>query len=269
MLSNPARGVDLPRKVRREHTYLTHQQTHDLAAAAGKYGPLVLTLAYCGLRWGEATGLRVKDLNLNRRRLTVAQNAVALGAHVHVGTPKSYHRRSVPVPAFLVRHLEEQCRGKLRDDLVFQAPMGGFLRQPNGTRGWFEKAWKAAGVPRLTPHDLRHTAASLAVSAGSNVKAVQKMLGHASAAMTLDVYADLFDDDLEAVAVAMDHAVTAQVVPIMCPQIGQIGRIYSVSAGQRSGAGGTRILFAVLVGSPKGALTCGYRLDRITSAGRR
>lgn len=51
----------------------------------------------------------------------------------------------------------------------------------------------------LTPHD-RHTAASLAISSGANVKAVQKMLGHASAAMTLDTYADLFDDDLDAVA---------------------------------------------------------------------
>jgi integrase len=61
-------------------------------------------------------------------------------------------------------------------------------------------------VPRTTPHDLRHTAASLAVSAGANLKAVQKMLGHASAAMTLDIYADLFDDDLEAVATALDEA---------------------------------------------------------------
>ena len=61
--------------------------------------------------------------------------------------------------------------------------------------------------PRVTVHDLRHTAASLAVSAGANVKAVQRMLGHASAAMTLDVYADLFDDDLDAVATALnDHA---------------------------------------------------------------
>lgn len=61
-------------------------------------------------------------------------------------------------------------------------------------------------MPRVTPHDLRHAAASLAVSAGANVKAVQKMLGHASAAMTLDIYADLFDDDLEAVATALDQA---------------------------------------------------------------
>ena len=58
----------------------------------------------------------------------------------------------------------------------------------------------------LTPHELRHTAASLAVSAGANVKAVQRLLGHASAAMTLDVYSGLFDDDLDAVADRMDEA---------------------------------------------------------------
>jgi integrase len=63
--------------------------------------------------------------------------------------------------------------------------------------------------PRVTPHDLRHTAASLAISAGANVKAVQRMLGHASAAMTLDTYADLFDDDLDAVSAALDDAAGA------------------------------------------------------------
>ncbi len=61
----------------------------------------------------------------------------------------------------------------------------------------------------MTIHDLRHTAASLAVSAGVNIKALQRMLGHASAAMTLDVYSDLFDDDLDAVGVALHHAVSA------------------------------------------------------------
>jgi integrase len=64
----------------------------------------------------------------------------------------------------------------------------------------------------MTVHDLRHTAASLAVSAGANVKAVQRMLGHASAAMTLDTYADLFDDDLDAVSDALD-AVAAKSDP--------------------------------------------------------
>jgi integrase len=59
-------------------------------------------------------------------------------------------------------------------------------------------------LPRITAHDLRHTAASLAISAGANVKAVQRMLGHASANMTFDTSADLFDDDLGAVAAALN-----------------------------------------------------------------
>ena len=63
----------------------------------------------------------------------------------------------------------------------------------------------------VTPHDLRHTAASLAIQNGANVKVVQRMLGHASAAMTLDVYAGLFRDDLDNVADALDR-----VVPQMC-----------------------------------------------------
>ena len=78
-----------------------------------------------------------------------------------------------------------------------------------------------SGVPHTTPHDLRHTAASLAVSAGANVKAVQKMLGHASAAMTLDIYADLFDDDLEAVAIALHEARARESVGKMWARGGQ------------------------------------------------
>jgi integrase len=78
------------------------------------------------------------------------------------------------------------------------------LRNRNARRSWFDAAAAAIDEPGLTPHELRHTAASLAVSAGANVKAVQRMLGHASAAMTLDRYADLFDDDLDAVADRLD-----------------------------------------------------------------
>ncbi len=204
---NPVRGTKLPKKSRRPHTYLSHADVWKLAAAAGDRGPLVLVLAYCGLRWGEATGLRIKDLNLLRRRLTVVQNAVRVAGTVHVGTPKSNRHRTVPIPAIVVERLAQQCEGKARDDLVFPSPSdGSFMRRGNVSTGWFEKAVQRAGVPRITPHDLRHTAASLAVSAGANVKAVQAMLGHASAAMTLDVYADLFSDDLDIVAERLDAA---------------------------------------------------------------
>ena len=64
---------------------------------------------------------------------------------------------------------------------------------------------EAAGLEPMTCHDLRHTAASIAVSSGANVKALQRMLGHKSAAMTLDTYADLFDSDLDMVAVRISE----------------------------------------------------------------
>lgn len=67
-------------------------------------------------------------------------------------------------------------------------------------------AWKLASIQRLTFHDMRHTAASLAVLAGANVKAVQSMLGSASATMTLDTYAGLLDTDADALADALDEA---------------------------------------------------------------
>ena len=63
--------------------------------------------------------------------------------------------------------------------------------------------------PNITAHDLRHTAASLAISSGANPKVVQRMLGHSSAAMTLDTYADLFDSDMDSVAEKNRHAMGA------------------------------------------------------------
>ena len=206
--SNPARGVNLPRKVKRAHTYLTHEQVAALARESGDKSTLVLVLAYTGLRWGEAVGLRVKDLDVARRRINVTVNAVEVGDQIEVGTPKTHKRRSVPFPAGLTVPLVGLCVGKSPDDLLFADRSGGHLRRTRtdqSSRGWFSQAVRHAGVPNLTPHDLRHTAASLAVQAGANVKAVQRMLGHASAAMTLDVYAELFDDDLDAVAERLDE----------------------------------------------------------------
>ena len=107
------------------------------------------------------------------------------------------------------------CEGKGPDDLVFADESGSFLRRPRTTHGagsWFGRALTSTGVEHLTPRDLRHTAASLALSTGANVKAVQRMLGHKSAAMTLDTCADLFEDDLDAVAEALnDRAISAHV----------------------------------------------------------
>lgn len=203
---NVARAISLPRKVGKRHVYLTHEQVEALAEECGDNKTLVLVLAYTGLRWGELVGLRVRNLDMLRRRIQVDENAVHVGGEIIVGTPKTHKRRSVPFSAFLAEPLAQQCEGKGRDDLVFGNGVAHKIR-PDQRGGWFAYAKKRAKTPpELTIHDLRHTAASLAIAAGANVKAVQRMLGHASAAMTLDTYADLFDDDLDAVAEALDHA---------------------------------------------------------------
>jgi integrase len=80
----------------------------------------------------------------------------------------------------------------------------------------YDAAATSVGLDGLRIHDLRHTAASLAIGVGANVKAVEKMLGHASAAMTLDVYSGLFDDDLESVADRLGEAAAASRVYALC-----------------------------------------------------
>ncbi|MFT4136824.1 site-specific integrase [Microbacterium sp.] len=180
--------------------------------------------AYTRLRWGEVTGIRIKNVDLKRRRVLIDENAVEVDGHVQVGTPKTHERRAVVYPAFLDNSVRSAAKGRAADDLLWPAEFGGYLRPGNAVSGWFAGAVKriraedakaaaeakARGeeaspiMPRVTPHDLRHTAASLAISAGANVKAVQRMLGHASAAMTLDTYAELFEDDLDGVASALE-----------------------------------------------------------------
>jgi integrase len=136
------------------------------------------------------------------------------------GKPKGHERRDVPIPAFLVAELAEHVRGKLPDDLVFPGARGGVLRAPVFRRAGFAAAAESIGVPGMHPHELRHTAASLAIASGADVKVVQQMLGHASAAMTLDQYGDLFGDRLDEVAAAMDAARAAAVAhPLPTGQI--------------------------------------------------
>jgi integrase len=234
LVENPARGIKLPRKTSKRRVYLTHRQV-DLLASEALHPVLVYFLAYTGLRWGEATGLRVADVNLTRRRVNVQENAVMVNGAVVTGTPKTHAARSVPYPEFLDDLIRAQLSFKHPDDLLF-GDGADPQRLPNSRDGWFAAAVRRAmridpTFPRITPHDLRHTAASLAISAGANVKAVQRMLGHASAAMTLDTYADLFDDDLDFVAQALTSA--RQAATLIVHEQSQPASPHDAAAAQR------------------------------------
>jgi hypothetical protein len=118
----------------------------------------------------------------------------------------------------VVDALARPAAGKTRNDLLWTSRAGGHLSPPHGDQCWLAVAVRRCQesdptFPSLTAHDLRHTAASLAIHAGANPKVVQRMLGHASAAMTLDVYADLFESDLDAVA---ENVATTGRGPLIC-----------------------------------------------------
>jgi integrase len=120
----------------------------------------------------------------------------------------------VPVPAFLRDDLAVQLAGSHLEDFVFPGVRGGVLRNKTFRRSHFDPAAASIGVEGLVPHELRHTAASLAIAAGASVKGVQAMLGHASATLTLDSYGHLFGDELDGVAQRLDDAVRGQLADI-------------------------------------------------------
>lgn len=201
IVSNPAAGLDLPRIDHEERRYLSFEQVDLLAKAADTNALLVYVLAYTGIRFGEAAALTVADVNLERSRLRIHRSATVVDSKIVVSSTKSNKGRDVPLPQFLAEMLAKHTESMSPEQLVFPDSRGGYLRANNVRRRWWNDAVKASGVPEgLTPHELRHTAASLAITAGANIKTLQRMLGHASAALTLDRYGHLFDDDLGMVA---------------------------------------------------------------------
>jgi len=205
--ANPARGLGLPKPRRRDYVYLTHDQLRDLADAARPWRAFVLLLGYTGLRWGEATALRVCDIGLGRRRVDVRRAYSDVGGRVILGAPKSYQSRTVPVPRFLARELAATVTGKKADDLIFTVPNGSPLRLSNWRQAAFQPARAQADIStRFRIHDLRHTAASLMIQAGYPPKMLQEIMGHASITTTLDLYGHLYPGDMDRYADRLDSA---------------------------------------------------------------
>lgn len=204
LIRNRARGVKLPAMPHRpRNRYLTHTEVANLWQVSGH--PLIPFLAYTGLRWAEAVALEPRDLDLTRGRVHVERTLSDVNGHFHPGEPKNHQRREVPLPASLIAILEPlPTRG-----LLFPARKGQPLRGSNWTARVLKPACATIGITPVTPHDLRHTAASLAVQAGANVLAVARMLGHKDPSITLSDYADLFDSDLDDVAARLDEGIRA------------------------------------------------------------
>lgn len=223
LVLNPVDGVELPGIGTVEQRFLTLEQLHALADASGDHRALVYALGTCGLRFGEAAELRWRDLDLEKLTIRVTRSVTLVDNRFVVGTPKGGRGRTVSLPAFVADLLEHNGKGSDQNCLVFPDSRGGYMRGTNVRRRWWAQAVataelfprtekNAAGeqvtVYELKMHELRHTAASLAIQAGANIKSLQNMLGHESAALTLDRYGHLYGSDVEAVGVAMNALLT-------------------------------------------------------------
>ncbi len=229
LVSNPVDRVKAPTVRPRRQRFLTADEVEVLAAACEDRQPgagaVVMMLAWSGLRWGEVVALSWGSIDTARRRVRVKGSATEVGGRLEWGTPKTHESRTVIVPRFVVDRLGPKGGP---DELVFTAPKGGPLRNSNFRRSVWDPAVEASGLAAdLVPHDLRDTAASLMISAGASIKAVQRALGHASAAMTLDIYGGLFEDDLEDLADRLEARYGNRGAPPARPQPSNLLRLPS------------------------------------------
>jgi integrase len=138
---------------------------------------------------------------------SVSCNVSAIGCGLVEGPTKNHTARAAPMPASLTRLLETEIADRDGDALAFTSARSGGHLTLGQARYTFAKATIAVdGCNGVRLHDLRHTCASLAISAGANVKVVQRLVGHKTAVLTPDRYGHLFPDDLDAVATAFDAA---------------------------------------------------------------
>jgi integrase len=202
---SPCLGVKLPRVTPREMRFVTATELHRLADAVGeRFSALVLTCGYVGLRWGELAGLRVGRLRLLERKIDVVETVVEVAGRLIIGPPKTTSR-TVTLPRFLVDVLAHHIAAYPDPEgFVFGAVRGGALRRSHFSRRVFAPAVERAEVAPLRLHDLRHTAAALAIASGAHPKVIQERLGHSSIRTTLDVYGHLFPSLEERLADRLD-----------------------------------------------------------------
>lgn len=216
---NVADLVDPPRAPHREMQALTAEQCGRFLAAASKerlYALYALALG-TGMRQSELLGLRWLDVDLDDGAVTVRQQLTRIP---HKGysfsEPKSARsRRTLALPSFVVAALREHRKRQLEErliagsewrdlGLVFTNAFGAPLEATNLIKRSYAPLLERAGLPRIRFHDLRHTAATLLLSQGENIKLVAEQLGHADVALTLRVYGHVLPHQQRAAATKLD-----------------------------------------------------------------
>jgi integrase len=214
---NPCAGLDRPKAERPEITSISASDAHRLLdesrSTAQPWVTAAVSLGLCGLRIGEVFGLTWRGVDLSAGRVRIRQALAELDNGTRlVGPLKTKSaRREIPLPSWaraaLKDHLEAELVAPHPTRLVFTTVQGTPQSPRNFRARHYRPLVRRAGLPGLTFHALRHSAATLLLAAGADIKSAQRILGHSKASHTLDVYADFVPDRVEAAMEALGAAV--------------------------------------------------------------
>ena len=185
-----------------------------------RYRALVLTLAFGGLRFGEATALRRRDVSADGGLVSVERSVRRVSGSWLVGPPTTAAGvRKVALPAFVAATVVAHLETHVGDDpgaLIFGTGSGNFLAGSN-FHGIFRRAVSACGLDPVRVHELRHTGATLAAATGASTKDLMHRLGHSSSAAAL-IYQHASNARDTEIARALDALVTDPSVVAMRPR---------------------------------------------------
>jgi integrase len=214
--SNPASFVSRPKDRKAKMRALSEDEAARLVEAVRgtRREAMYLVALKLGLRAGELRALRWSDIDMEAKTMTI-EFSVATQNEVVWGPTKSGEARTVRLSDGLIHSLSEHHARQLTERMASQRWENPSLVFPN-TRGAilrhqmmhvaFKRDLEAAGLPKeIRFHDLRHTAATLLLRAGTSVNVVAKILGHSDPAMTLRRYSHALPDMQESAALAMDN----------------------------------------------------------------
>jgi integrase len=207
---SPCDGLRLPAVRGRRERFASPAEAEKLIAAArASERTIWATAMYAGLRLGELRALRVEDIDLARGVIHVNRGWDDKEGEIALKTRSG--RRKVPIALVLRDFLAEHLlrTGRRGVDLALgRTPSDPFMGKTIQDRA--DEAWQDAGLNRITPHECRHTFASLMIAAGVNAKALSTYMGHANISITLDRYGHLMPGNEEEAAGLLDGYLTAQ-----------------------------------------------------------
>lgn len=197
---NPAASVALPRLPVRSYRTLTPEQVRTLIDTPHDLRHLWLVMALCGLRIGEALALRWQDVDTDDGMLHV-RGTISEGRRQEPKTKAGRRTLSMPAPVCDALREVREPTGP-----VFPGRMPGkpILSPTTAARLWHDHC-AATGLPRLRLHDLRHTCATLLLEGGAPLDTVKRYMGHATIAVTSDIYGHGRDDGMPGVAAIMEE----------------------------------------------------------------